>query len=161
MSEISPTPEHLEDPYVLQLIEALSMQQDQIEDLTAEVEQLQKIRQAASKVANTNKVSEGRYVPRTFWRDLYEALGFTAADRQESRDTSYDNEQCPVCGFYCLGKGGHGCIDKPSLAGLSVDDKQCGACDNPECEGTHKDDRLHIERSVLDAADKGQSEDEN
>lgn len=23
--------------------------------------------------------------------------------------------QCPVCGYYCLGKGGHGCIDKPSL----------------------------------------------
>ena len=21
---------------------------------------------------------------------------------------------CPVCGFYCLGKGGYGCIDKPS-----------------------------------------------
>ncbi len=21
--------------------------------------------------------------------------------------------QCPVCGFYCLGKGGVGCIDKP------------------------------------------------
>ena len=23
--------------------------------------------------------------------------------------------QCPVCGHYCLGKGGVGCIDKPSL----------------------------------------------
>lgn len=23
--------------------------------------------------------------------------------------------QCPVCGYYCLGKGGHGCIDKPFL----------------------------------------------
>jgi len=22
---------------------------------------------------------------------------------------------CPVCGYYCLGKGGHGCIDKPSM----------------------------------------------
>ena len=21
--------------------------------------------------------------------------------------------QCPVCGYYCLGKGGIGCIDKP------------------------------------------------
>jgi hypothetical protein len=26
-----------------------------------------------------------------------------------------ENEQCPVCGYYCLGKGGVGCIDKPSL----------------------------------------------
>lgn len=24
-------------------------------------------------------------------------------------------EICPVCGYYCLGKGGAGCIDKPGL----------------------------------------------
>ena len=23
--------------------------------------------------------------------------------------------QCPVCGYYCLGNGGMGCIDKPSV----------------------------------------------
>lgn len=23
--------------------------------------------------------------------------------------------QCPACGYYCLGKGGFGCIDKPKL----------------------------------------------
>ena len=28
-----------------------------------------------------------------------------------------NNIQCPVCGYYCLGKGGHGCIDKPTLCG--------------------------------------------
>jgi hypothetical protein len=22
---------------------------------------------------------------------------------------------CPVCGYYCLGRGGMGCIDKPFL----------------------------------------------
>ena len=22
---------------------------------------------------------------------------------------------CPVCGYYCTGKGGKGCIDKPTL----------------------------------------------
>jgi len=27
--------------------------------------------------------------------------------------------QCPVCGYYCLGKGGFGCIDKPTLCGLT------------------------------------------
>lgn len=26
-----------------------------------------------------------------------------------------ENIQCPVCGYYCLGKGGFGCIDKPKL----------------------------------------------
>lgn len=25
--------------------------------------------------------------------------------------------QCPVCGYYCLGKGGFGCINKPKLCG--------------------------------------------
>jgi len=24
------------------------------------------------------------------------------------------SDQCHVCGYYCLGKGGHGCIDKPN-----------------------------------------------
>lgn len=23
--------------------------------------------------------------------------------------------QCPVCGYYCTGKGGYGCIDKPAI----------------------------------------------
>jgi len=26
---------------------------------------------------------------------------------------------CPVCGYYCLGKGGYGCIDKPSMLNLN------------------------------------------
>lgn len=26
-----------------------------------------------------------------------------------------DDIQCPVCGYYCLGKGGVGCIDKPGM----------------------------------------------
>lgn len=28
---------------------------------------------------------------------------------------SNEDVQCPVCGYYCLGKGGVGCIDKPSM----------------------------------------------
>jgi hypothetical protein len=31
----------------------------------------------------------------------------------------FKDEQCPVCGYCCLGKGGMGCIDKPVLCGLS------------------------------------------
>ena len=30
-------------------------------------------------------------------------------------DPEADDIQCPVCGYYCLGKGGYGCIDKPKL----------------------------------------------
>ena len=41
MSEITPTADHLNDPYVLQLIEALSKLDDRIEELEAEVERLQ------------------------------------------------------------------------------------------------------------------------
>ena len=28
---------------------------------------------------------------------------------------SNEDEQCPICGYYCLGKGGFGCIDRPSM----------------------------------------------
>ena len=30
--------------------------------------------------------------------------------------------QCPVCGYYCTGKGGLGCVDKPAM---SQEDKPC------------------------------------
>jgi hypothetical protein len=33
----------------------------------------------------------------------------------ESANKSASDEICPVCGYYCLGKGGIGCIDKPKL----------------------------------------------
>lgn len=26
-----------------------------------------------------------------------------------------EDQHCPVCGYYCLGRGGYGCIDKPSM----------------------------------------------
>ena len=26
--------------------------------------------------------------------------------------------QCPTCGYYCLGHGGMGCIDKPFMCGV-------------------------------------------
>lgn len=41
-------------------------------------------------------------------------------------DKAYEKNKdiiCPVCGFYCLGKGGRGCIDKPSLCGLDFEKK--------------------------------------
>lgn len=28
---------------------------------------------------------------------------------------NFENVQCPICGYYCLGNGGYGCIDKPKL----------------------------------------------
>lgn len=31
-----------------------------------------------------------------------------------------EDEECPMCGYYCLGKGGIGCIDKPGLVGCST-----------------------------------------
>jgi len=30
-------------------------------------------------------------------------------------DIEWADMICPVCGYYCLGKGGYGCIDKPSF----------------------------------------------
>lgn len=43
-------------------------------------------------------------------------------------------EQCPVCGYYCTGKGGLGCIDKPAM---SQEDKPC----NPHPDAPHGFDR--------------------
>jgi hypothetical protein len=40
----------------------------------------------------------------------------TEADHE--RNIAFDDEVCPVCGYYCNGKGGFGCIDKPVLTGL-------------------------------------------
>lgn len=41
-------------------------------------------------------------------------------------------EICPVCGYYCLGKGGMGCIDKPSfsLPESKVENNQIDYCEN-------------------------------
>lgn len=41
------------------------------------------------------------------------------------RNTYFDEIDCPVCGYYCLGKGGSGCIDKPTLCGLNKSIDQC------------------------------------
>jgi hypothetical protein len=30
-------------------------------------------------------------------------------------DPRPEDINCPVCGYYCIGKGGMGCIDKPKL----------------------------------------------
>jgi hypothetical protein len=34
---------------------------------------------------------------------------------EELNNDKPENFICPVCGFYCLGNGGVGCIDKPSM----------------------------------------------
>ena len=49
-----------------------------------------------------------RYVKRLAWY------------KQNKNQLSPENEQCPTCGYYCLGKGGAGCIDKPTLCGYNL-----------------------------------------
>ena len=34
---------------------------------------------------------------------------------QHKETNKASDAQCPVCGYYCLGNGGNGCIDKPSI----------------------------------------------
>lgn len=36
----------------------------------------------------------------------------------KKKENNPENIICPVCGYYCLGKGGHGCIDKPNYIKL-------------------------------------------
>jgi hypothetical protein len=41
-----------------------------------------------------------------------------AEAQPEPEEKKYTEESCPVCGYYCLGKGGTNCIDKPKLCGI-------------------------------------------
>jgi hypothetical protein len=53
--------------------------------------------------------------------DIAEAYrGFEDARlaQPEPEEKKYTEESCPVCGYYCLGKGGTNCIDKPKLCGI-------------------------------------------
>lgn len=42
-------------------------------------------------------------------------IGVWLVASQKDNDMDASDISCPVCGYYCLGKGGHGCIDKPSF----------------------------------------------
>jgi hypothetical protein len=35
--------------------------------------------------------------------------------RKKNKKVLSEEISCPICGYYCLGKGGFGCIDKPKL----------------------------------------------
>lgn len=39
------------------------------------------------------------------------------------KEQKAEDLQCPVCGYYCLGRGGHGCIDKPTIFELEQKQK--------------------------------------
>ena len=47
---------------------------------------------------------------------------FTSNRDAPSRKQMDDDLFCPVCGYYCLGKGGRECLDKPTLVGLGERD---------------------------------------
>lgn len=40
--------------------------------------------------------------------------------KNHKNQISPENEICSVCGYYCFGKGGIGCIDKPTLCGYEI-----------------------------------------
>jgi len=62
-------------------------------------------------------------------------LAKARAATQQTHPEDAENAQCPVCGYYCLGKGGHGCIDKPGMLCKTCEDfkatEQTGRC--PSC----------------------------
>ena len=43
-----------------------------------------------------------------------------ALAQPEPEAKKYTEAICPVCGYYCLGKGGVNCIDKPKLFGIDT-----------------------------------------
>ena len=55
--------------------------------------------------------------------DLYDAaieIILAKLSAPEPEEKKYTEESCPVCGYYCLGKGGVNCIDKPKLCGIDT-----------------------------------------
>jgi hypothetical protein len=60
----------------------------------------------------------------TSWTDAETGKHFTGAKcvtcGRISAVVDWDDVHCPVCGYYCLGNGGRGCIDKPFLSGRSI-----------------------------------------
>ena len=47
-----------------------------------------------------------------------------------SRNSESADIQCPVCGYYCLGHGGIGCIDKPTIFAEDEPDRSVEAPPN-------------------------------
>jgi hypothetical protein len=65
------------------------------------------------------KPSEIRRLPKALRDQLMRRGADVYADflRYEQETADACEAHCPVCGYYCLGNGGHGCIDKPALCG--------------------------------------------
>jgi hypothetical protein len=61
-----------------------------------------------------------------------------------------DNIQCPVCGYYCLGNGGHGCIDKPGF----IARRNCDPVDPLKPGGPCADDNTPTPGPVCEAEAK-------
>jgi predicted nucleic acid-binding Zn-ribbon protein len=55
--------------------------------------------------------------------------------------------QCPVCGYYCLGHGGHGCIDKPSM----VKDSEISRPQSELAEAKKEAENAEIKRQRTDS----------
>lgn len=54
---------------------------------------------------------------RKSFRTVFDSISLSKPEvlQPQTGESSLSNIQCPVCGYYCLGHGGVGCIDKPFL----------------------------------------------
>ena len=122
-SEISPTREHLEDPYVLQLIRALSMQQDEISDLRDEIECLQErydlaVKKNGEQFYKIERLEIENAKLNNYMQRVKDAVkSFEALDNETSGAAL--PWECPRCGK----------IDWPTGDGTG---SQCSACRHEE-----------------------------
>jgi hypothetical protein len=56
---------------------------------------------------------------------------------------------CPACGYYCVGKGGFGCIDKPALVAIEFARDKPPTDTNPGVAGGSYKDRLAMKLPTL------------
>ena len=77
------------------------------------------------------------------------------SEADHERNIAFDDEVCPVCGYYCNGKGGFGCIDKPVLTGLRKPPKPAEPARKPmtseEMEKQYEIDKEYFGESVMRA----------
>lgn len=74
----------------------------------------------------------------------------------DTRPEQIAETNCPVCGYYCLGRGGRGCIDKKGAYERAVNSETGKICEHKQlarvCELCEKDAEIVALRAQLEQA---------
>jgi hypothetical protein len=90
--------------------------------ITLTREEAQQVLDAMQQAHGDYHMMPGRVGPKEAFAMMRSAIETLSArlSAPEPEEKKYTEESCPVCGYYCLGKGGVNCIDKPKLCGINT-----------------------------------------